>query len=192
MSYRPKGKPFKLNDKPWEQQHGETTPIYKIFQFWIAAEGKLNWTDLSIEFDVKPDTIKRYASAYKWTERLQRTKGLAAIPEHLTAPATDDPVAEIASQDKTLGIDPATLRAQGQEEVLAGSYAATTGLYRQLLAHAERAVLGIDTDNLSLGEVKHLISMVADLDKARIDQASQLLGIEELAKAIAQLRKRRK
>ena len=66
-------------------------------------------------------------------------------------------------------------------------------MHERLLELAEVAINNIDPSQLrSISKIKKLIGLVNEFQKAKVELANQLLGIEELAKAEHQLRKGRK
>lgn len=181
---------IRLNSTPGGQQQGEPTTAYKLFSQWLESGGRITYAELAIGQELEMDTVRRYARKFLWLERLQRIRGFtSAEPEALVLPESEDPVQEV--MDDTSGAP--ELRTWGAEEVLTKSYFAMSGLYSKLLSHAEVAINQIDPYSLtSMAEIKALVNLTTDLQKAKVDLAQQLLGIEELAKAVAQLRKARK
>lgn len=181
---------FTLNSAPGTKQVGEPNTAYEMFNEWTQSGGRKPFAEIALDHNVEMETIRRYSRRFLWNERLQRLKGYASDePESLVLPADDDPVAEVTNE-KSPGPE---LRTWGAEEVLSKSYFAMSGLYSKLLTHAEVAINNIDPHSItSMSEIKALVNLTTDLQKAKVDLANQLLGIEELAKAVAQLRKARK
>lgn len=174
---------FKLNSSPDQRQQGEPAECFSRFKQWLDADGDLTFDQIASSEQVQVDTVRRQALKYLWLERYQRIKG--CLPKGL---ALKD-----VQTHATSGIDAALANSDTATQVTAEAYSATAGMHVRLLELAEIAINNIDPDKLrSISEIKNLISLVNELQKAKVDLANQLLGIEELAKAVHALRKGRK
>lgn len=174
---------FKLNSSPDQRQQGEPAECFSRFKKWLDADGDLNFEDIAAADQIQLDTVRRQALKYLWLERYQRIKG--CLPKGL---ALKD-----VQTHATTGIDTALANSNTATEITSEAYTATAAMHERLLELAEVAINNIDPDKLrSISEIKNLIGLVNDLQKAKVDLANQLLGIEELAKAVHQLRKGRK
>lgn len=179
---------FRIPEVAQAQGVGENDKAYETFLIWFNSGGRTCFQEIAEMQGVLPDTIRRYANKYSWHERLQRARGLSTeLPESIAVPE-NDPVKAFASGD-----DQSTdARVGGIDEVLSGTYFAMSGLYAKLLRAAEIAINQIDGHDItSMSEIKALMGLTLDLQKAKVDLANQLLGVEELARAVQQLRKSR-
>ena len=179
---------FKIPDPAYEQGPGENRKSFLIFTKWLESSGRICHAELADMFGVSIDTIRRYSRKFQWRERLQRVKGLSTeIPESIAIP-DNDPIKAFNEGD----YQSTNARVMGADEVLSGTYFAMSGLYAKLLRAAEIAINQIDGHSItSMSEIKALMGLTLDLQKAKVDLANQLLGIEELARAVQQLRKAR-
>ena len=174
---------FKLNSSPDQRQQGEPAECFSRFKQWLDADGDLNFEQIASAEQIQVDTVRRQALKYLWLERYQRIKG--CLPKGLA-------LKDVESHANT-GIESALANSNTATQITAEAYTATAGMHERLLELAEVAINQIDPSQLrSISEIKHLIGLVNDLQKAKVDLANQLLGIEELAKAVHQLRKGRK
>ena len=174
---------FKLNSTPEQRQPGEPAECFARFKQWLDADGDLNFEQIASAEEIQVDTVRRQALRYLWLERYQRIKG--CLPKGL---ALKD-----VQTHATTGIDAALANSNTATQITAEAYTATAAMHERLLELAEVAINNIDPSKLrSISEIKNLIGLVNELQKAKVELATQLMGIEELAKAVHQLRKGRK
>ena len=56
--------PLQISSNPISRQQGEPPTAYQLFQHWIAADGNRSFAELAVEFEKKPDTVRRYATQW--------------------------------------------------------------------------------------------------------------------------------
>ena len=174
---------FKLNSTPELRQQGGPAECYSRFKRWLDADGDLTFEDIAAAEQIQEGTVRRQALKYLWLERYQRING--CLPKGL---ALKD-----VQTHATTGIDAALANSNTATQITAEAYSATASMHERLLELAEIVINNIDPEKLrSISEIKNLIGLVNELQKAKVELATQLLGIEELAKAVHQLRKGRK
>lgn len=182
---------FKMTRPPYEQQQGEPDRAYRLFQAYLNSDGKITYTDLAVETGYKPSTVAKHAQTYKWQERVVMVRGLQLSPVHLTIADPGMTPEEEVEQGQQEPLDPAMTRVVSAEEVTAAGYTNVSNLHAQLLRHAERAVGEVRTDNLSMSDLKSLVSLVSSLQDQKLAIAKDLLSIEELAQALVEVRRKR-
>lgn len=193
MTEQRRTSPKRIVGNPWEKQTWEQPKQYECFQYWLHHDKKLGWADVALEFNIKPESVARYARMCLWEVRYQRTKGLQSIPEHITLPQGElDPVKALegGGDDK---LDPALARLLSQEELLTEDFYTATKLYKTLLRTVEMAVANLSPDDLTTAsELKSICSVLTDLQQLRSSMSEKITGVQKLAKAIREHRTRRK
>ena len=174
--------PLQINANPISRQQGEPPIAYQLFQHWIAADGNRSFAELAVEFEKKPDTVRRYATQWRWSDRLELLKAAREEPAQLVTP----------TQSETSRLDPIALRIESALEVAEHSYQEAASLHKRLYAVAKNAAENLTADDIrSITELRQVVQLTSDLAKTKTDLSSHINGIEELAKAVQKIRKKR-
>lgn len=176
--------PVQITSRPDERLDGEPEMAFAMFHRWLEAEGTLSWAALGAEFERAGDTCRRYADKWRWHQRLKLIRAIrkdpAGAPPKPAKPAT-----------KALKPDTIQQRIEAALDVAEGSFKEAEHLHRTLFAIASEAASRLTPDDVkSISELRQVVQLTGELAKAKSDLAQSINGIEELAKAVQQVRRR--
>ena len=183
--------PIQITGNPLSQQQGEPDTAYQMFQFWIAADGNRSNAEIALKFGKQVDTPRRYASHWRWHDRLELIK--AARKEHpaLVVP-TEAPEKALEAPKAASPLDPITLRIESALDVAERAYSEASCLHKRLYSVAKTAADSLTANDIkSIAELRQIVQLTTELGKVKTDLSSHIAGIEELAKAVHKLRKRK-
>ena len=183
--------PIQITGNPLSQQQGEPTTAYEMFQFWVAADGNRSNAEIALKFGKQADTPRRYASQWRWHDRLELIK--AARNEHPALVVPTGASQEALEAPKTASsLDPITLRIESALDVAERAYSEASCLHKRLYSVAKTAADSLTASDIkSIAELRQIVQLTTELGKVKTDLSSHIAGIEELAKAVHKLRKRK-
>lgn len=183
--------PLQISANPIARQEGEPPIAYELFQHWIAADGNRSFAEIAVSFEKKPDTVRRYAATWRWGDRLELLKAARNEPSPLVT-AEGNPTRELEQPTTNSRLDPIAIRIESALEVAEHSYQEAASLHKRLFAVAKTAAENLTADDIrSITELRQVVQLTSDLAKTKTDLSSHINGIEELAKAVQRLRKKK-
>jgi len=176
--------PVQITSRPDQPLNGEPDMAFAIFQRWLEADGTLSWAALGAEFERAGDTCRRYADKWHWRQRLKLIRAIKQDP-------AEAPVKLAKPPTKALNPDTVQRRIEAVLDVAEGSFAEVEHLHRTLFAVASEAASRLTPDDVkSISELRQVVQLTGELARAKSDLAQSIHGIEELAKAVQQVRRR--
>ena len=166
------------------QEHWPERPTE--YQYFLEYVQGLSTTDLAIKYELSVGYVYNLSSRNFWHDRKVMLEGIQKHnAAHLTIPMEDFNLQEGETNDLI------NSRVASASEVLSEDYVVVAKMHQKMVAHCEAALENISTDNLSISEVKQLISATTDLAKLKQDSAEKLLGIEEISQLLLELQRKR-
>ena len=173
-----------LSTAPQSQQPWETDTQYG---YYLDHLNGLNATDIAAKYDLSVGYINDIKCKHQWNRRRDIALGMmAANEQHLTVPDSSLEIEEGQPDDAILS------RVVSADEVLSADYIKTAKIHAKLVKSLEEAVANVKTKNLSISELRALASTVRDLQETKHSLAKDILSIEELAAALAEIQKKKR
>ena len=186
-----KRRPIQINSDPLSQQKGEPQSAYEMFLTWVEADGRRSFAEIALKYAKKADTPRRYSTQWRWHDRLQLIQAARGENPAQVVPVSD---AQDDLEDAVNGapIDPVVLRIENALDVAERAYREASALHKQLFAVASEAATNLTAQDIkSIAELRSIVQLTTELAKTRTELSSNINGIEELAKAVSKLRRRR-
>ena len=186
-----KQRPIQINSDPLSQQKGEPQSAYEMFLSWVEADGRRSFAEIALKYAKKADTPRRYSTQWRWHDRLQLIQAARGENPAQVVPVSD---AQDDLEDAVNGapIDPVVLRIENALDVAERAYREASALHKQLFAVASEAATNLTAQDIkSISELRSIVQLTTELAKTRTELSSNINGIEELAKAVSKLRRRR-
>ena len=186
-----KRRPIQINSDPLSQQKGGPESAYQMFLTWAEADGRRSFAEIALKYAKKADTPRRYSTQWRWHDRLQLIQ--AARGENPAQVVPDsDPQDDLEDAVKGAPMDPVVLRIENTLDVAERAYREASALHKQLFAVASEAATNLTAQDIkSISELRSIVQLTTELAKTRTELSSNINGIEELAKAVSKLRRRR-
>jgi len=166
------------------QEHWPERP--SEYRYWLDFFQGLTITDIAIKHNLSVNYLYQLSSNNLWRDRKVMVKAIQEHnAHHLTIPMEDFELKEGETNDLI------NSRVASASEVFSEDYLKTAQMHAKLIAHCEAALENIDTQNLSISELRALMSTANDMQKLKHDAANELLGIEEIAQVLTELQRKR-
>jgi hypothetical protein len=158
---------------------------------WIESDGRYSFGEIAHKFGKKTDTPRRYSTQWRWHDRLhliQATSGEAiAQSDSISVPQKGSE--EAVNSAPTY---PVILRIENALDVAERAYREASSLHKQLFSVATAATKNLKPEDIkSISELRSIIQLTTELAKTQTELSSNINGIEELAKAVSKLRRKR-